>query len=237
MTQAYPPLRAVIFDLDGTLVHSSPDLACAANRMLAALGMPQRDPALISTFIGRGVAVLVERALAGTVKGGADAALLAQALPLFDRFYDEESGRRTTLYPGVREGLELLAREGLPLACVTNKPERPALALLARMELMHFFTVVVGGDTLPRKKPDPLPFRHVCERLGFATAQVLVVGDSASDVAGARAAGCPVICVPYGYNEGEPVESLRSDAIVASIPDAARIVLASRKQPNVETQA
>ena len=235
MSRHYPPLRAVIFDLDGTLVHSAPDLACAANRMLEALGMPARDPALIATYIGKGIAMLVERTLAGSLEGGADAAVLARALPLFDGYYEEESGRRTTLYPGVREGLELLVREGVPLACATNKPERHTLALLTRMDLLQFFSVVVGGDTLPRKKPDPLPMRHVCERLGEPPAQALVVGDSINDVAGARAAGCPVISVPYGYNEGEPVESLDSDAIVPTILDAARVVIDSHKQLNMET--
>ena len=208
---AYPPLRAVIFDLDGTLVDSAPDLAFAANRMLAALGAPARDPALLATFIGKGIPRLVER-----------------ALPLYERYYGEESGRRTTLYPGVAEGLEMLVRDRVPLACVTNKAERFTRALLADMGLAHFFAVVVGGDTLARKKPDPLPFRHACERLGVASGETLVVGDSRNDVDGARAAGCPVICVPYGYNAGEPVQALDSDAIVASIAEAARIVIASR---------
>jgi len=225
---AYPPLRAVIFDLDGTLVDSAPDLAFAANRMLAALGAPARDPALLATFIGKGIPRLVERALAGSLEGEADAALLARALPLYERYYGEESGRRTTLYPGVAEGLEMLVRDRVPLACVTNKAERFTRALLADMGLAHFFAVVVGGDTLARKKPDPLPFRHACERLGVASGETLVVGDSRNDVDGARAAGCPVICVPYGYNAGEPVQALDSDAIVASIAEAARIVIASR---------
>jgi phosphoglycolate phosphatase len=225
---AYPPLRAVMFDLDGTLVDSAPDLAFAANRMLAALGMPGRDPALLATFIGKGIPRLVERALAGSLDGAADAALMARALPLYEYFYGEESGRRTTVFPGVAEGLAMLVREGLPLACVTNKAERFTRALLADIGLANFFAVVVGGDTLPKKKPDPLPFCHVCERFGVAAREALVVGDSRNDVAGARAAGCPVICVPYGYNEGEPVEALDSDAIVATLVEAARIVIASR---------
>jgi phosphoglycolate phosphatase len=227
-TPAYPPLRAVIFDLDGTLVDSAPDLAFAANRMLAALGLPERDAALLATFIGKGIPRLVERSLAGSLDGEADAVLMARALPLYERFYEEESGRQTSVYPGVADGLEMLAREGLPLACVTNKAARFTHALLADKGLAHFFSVVVGGDTLPRKKPDPLPFRHACERLGVAAREALVVGDSRNDVAGARAAGCPVICVPYGYNEGEPVAGLDSDAIVASLVEAARIVIASR---------
>jgi len=225
---AFPPLRAVLFDLDGTLVDSAPDLAFAANRMLASLGMPGRDPALIATFIGQGLAKLVERSLTGSLDGEADAALMARALPRYVRFYEEESGRRTTLYPGVAQGLEMLAREGLPLACVTNKPERPALALIAKMGMAHFFAAVVGGDTLAKKKPDPLPFRHVCDLLGVAPREALVVGDSRHDVAAARAAGCPVVCVPYGYNEGVEVCALDGDVSVASIVEAARIVIASR---------
>ena len=225
---AYPPLRAVMFDLDGTLVDSAPDLAAAANRMLAALGMPEHDPALLATFIGKGIPRLVKRSLAGSLEGEADEALLARALPVYERYYEEESGRRTAVYPGVEQGLEMLAREGVPMACVTNKPERFTHALLARTGLAHFFAVVVGGDTLRTKKPDPLPFVHVCERFGVASGAALVVGDSRNDVAGARAAGCPVICVPYGYNEGEAVDALDCDAIVASIVEAAQIVVASR---------
>ena len=234
---AYPPLRAVIFDLDGTLLDSAPDLAFAANRMLAALGMPQRDPALLATFIGKGIPRLVERALAGSLDGVVDPALMARALPVYERYYGEESGRRTTVYPGVAEGLRMLAAERVPLACVTNKSERFTHALLSDTGLAGFFAVVVGGDTLPRKKPDPLPFLHACGRLGVAAAEALVVGDSRNDVAGARAAGCHVMCVPYGYNEGEPVTALDSDAIVPSLVEAARIVIASRRRHSAQVRA
>jgi len=235
-TPAYPPLRAVMFDLDGTLVDSAPDLAVAANRMLVALGLRERDPALIATFIGKGIAKLVERALTGSLDGVADLVPVARGLALFERYYGEESGRCTTVYPGVAEGLRMLAREGLPLACVTNKAEHFAHKLLAHTGLAGFFAVVVGGDTLQRRKPDALPFLHVCERLGVAAREALVVGDSGNDVAGARAAGCPVICVPYGYNEGEPVEALGSDAIVPTLVEAARMVIASRAPVPVESR-
>ncbi len=233
----YPPVRAVMFDLDGTLLDSAPDLACAANRMLAALGLPGRDPELLATFIGKGITRLVERTLAGSLEGAADAPLVARALPLYERFYEEESGRNTSVFPGVTEGLEMLAREGVPLACITNKSERFTHALLDQTGLAHFFRTVVGGDTLPRRKPDPLPFLHACERLGVAAREALMVGDSQNDVAGARAAGCPVVCVPYGYREGMPVDALGSDAIVASVVEAARLVVASRRSLARGTEA
>lgn len=218
------PIRAVIFDLDGTLLDSAPDLACAANQTLAELGLPRRDARLIATFIGKGIARLVERSLAGRIDGTADAGLLERALPIFERHYERESGRQTTVFPGVVEGLESLKRAAMPLACVTNKSGRFAAALLEKMGLASYFDVVVGGDTLERKKPDPLPFTYVCARLGVAPAQALVVGDSENDVAGARAAGCPVVCVPYGYNEGRPIESTGCDGVVASVLEAAMLV-------------
>ena len=222
------PFRAVMFDLDGTLLDSAADLACAANCMLAELGLPLRNESLLATFIGKGIARLVERSIAGRVDGTADAALVARALPIFERHYERESGRQTTVFPGVVEGLEALKVGALPLACVTNKAARFAEALLDKTGLACYFDLLVGGDTLERKKPDPLPFTFVCERLGVLPAQALVVGDSENDVAGARAAGCAVVCVPYGYNEGRPIESAGCDGVVQSVLEAANLVLSAR---------
>lgn len=224
------PFRAVIFDLDGTLLDSAADLACAANQTLAELGLPRRDERLIATFIGKGIAKLVERSLAGRVDGTADAGLLARALPIFERCYEHESGRQTTVFPGVLAGLDALKREAIPLACVTNKSGRFTAVLLEKTGLASYFDVVVGGDTLERKKPDPLPFTYACARLGAAPAQALVVGDSENDVVGARAAGCPVVCVPYGYNEGRPIQSAGCDGVVSSVLEAAMLVLSAREQ-------
>lgn len=228
------PFRALMFDLDGTLLDSAADLACAANCTLADLGMPQRSESLLATFIGKGIARLVERSLSGRVDGFADAALVARALPIFERHYERESGRQTTVFPGVVEGLEALKAQALPLACITNKAERFAVALLAKTGLAPYFALVVGGDTLERKKPDPLPFTFACKRFGVAPAEALVVGDSENDVAGARAAGCPVVCVPYGYNEGRPIESAGCDAVVASVLEAANLALSARARPGLE---
>jgi phosphoglycolate phosphatase len=220
-------LRAVLLDLDGTLLHTAPDLAAAANRMLAELGLPPRAPEAIATFIGGGLAVLVHRTLAGTLDGVAESALFDRALPIFERCYAEESGRGARPYPGVVDGLERMRDLHLALGCVTNKAGRFTEDLLERAELRRFFDCVVSGDTVARRKPDPLPILHACERLGTEPRATLVIGDSRNDVAAARAAGCPVWCVPYGYNEGQPVSELECDAVVASLLDAAGRIAAA----------
>ncbi len=216
--------RAVLLDLDGTLLHTAPDLAAAANRMLGELGLSPRAPEELATFIGKGLPVLVHRALAGTLDGVAERALFERALPIFERCYAEESGRRAEPYPGVVDGLERMRALRLPLGCVTNKAGRFTQDLLERTDLARFFDCVVSGDTVAQRKPDPLPMLHACERLGTRAAETLVIGDSLNDVQAARAAGCPVWCVPYGYNEGRPVSELDCDAVVDSLLDAARLI-------------
>jgi len=215
-------VRAVLFDLDGTLLHTAPDLAAAANRMLGELGVPARDPAAIATYIGKGIPALVHRALTGALDGIAEPALFARALPIFERCYAVESGARAYPFEGVVEGLERMRRLGLALGCVTNKAGRFTQDLLARTELARFFDCVVSGDTVERRKPDPLPVLHACDRLGARPADTLFIGDSLNDVEAARAAGCAIWCVPYGYNEGRPVSTLRCDAVVPDLRDAAR---------------
>jgi phosphoglycolate phosphatase len=219
--------RAVLLDLDGTLLHTAPDLAAAANRMLGELGLPLRAPDELATFIGKGLPALVHRALAGTLDGVAERNLFDRALPIFERCYAEESGRRAAPYPGVVDGLERMRALRLPLGCVTNKAGRFTQDLLDRTGLARFFHCVVSGDTVPRKKPDPLPILHACERLGTEARVTLVIGDSLNDVQAARAAGCAVWCVPYGYNEGRPVSELECDAVVDSLRDAARLIEAA----------
>jgi phosphoglycolate phosphatase len=217
--------RAILFDLDGTLLDSAPDLAAAANAMLAELGLPARDPAVVATYIGKGIPKLVERTLTGSLDAAADPVLFARALPMYERYYAEESGRRSVPFPGVIEGLRALHDAGLPLACITNKAERFTLDLLQRTGLDGFLPVVVCGDTVVRKKPDPEPVLTACARLGVRPADALMIGDSANDCQAARAAGCPVWRVPYGYNEGRPVETLDCDAVVPDLAEAARRLL------------
>ncbi|MBI4754271.1 MAG: phosphoglycolate phosphatase [Betaproteobacteria bacterium] len=221
------PLRvgSVTLDLDGTLLDTVPDLAEAANAMLRELGRPQRSEDEIRRFVGRGIPNLVKRCLSGDAEPSA--ALLEQANAAFRRHYAVSNGRRTRAYPGVMEGLERMRAMGLKLGCVTNKAAAFTEPLLAVCGLADYLQVVVSGDSLPEKKPHPLPLLFACERMGVHPSQNLHIGDSRHDVSAARAAGCPVFCVPYGYNEGEDVREVDCDAIVSNLMDAAlRIVTA-----------
>jgi phosphoglycolate phosphatase len=220
------PLRvnAVIIDLDGTLLDTIPDLAVAANRMLQELGRPELDVELIRTFVGKGISRLVERTLGAAFKGPIDPELRTRALDIFERRYAEVNGRHTTIYPGVSEGLTRLRDRAFPLACVTNKSERFTLPLLEMTGLAPYFKHVVSGDTLARKKPDPAPLLHACDALEIAPREMLMIGDSINDTQAARAAGCPVFCVTYGYSEGRDVRELGSDALVHSLVEAVRLI-------------
>lgn len=220
------PLRvkAVTIDLDGTLLDTIPDLAAAANGMLAELGRPQLDVELIRTFVGKGLANLVARTLTSSMDDNADPELLERAMPIYSRHYSQVNGRHTTMYPGVKEGLERFRELGFPLACVTNKSGRFTTPLLDFVGLAPYFSSVVSGDTLPTKKPDPAPLLHAASALGIKPGEMLMIGDSINDTQAARAAGCPVFCVTYGYNEGHDVRELDTDALVDSLADAAGLI-------------
>ncbi len=214
------PLRSATFDLDGTLVDSIPDLAAACHAMLAELGQPPRTDGDIHRFVGKGMAVLVERCL--TWEAAPEASLLEAGIAAFRRHYADINGRASTVYPGVVDGLEAFRALGLSLGVVTNKPAAFTGPLLERMGLAAYFEVVISGDTLAFKKPRPEPLLHACALLATEPGLNLHVGDSLNDIESARAAGCPVICVPYGYNEGRPVDSADCDALVSDLVAAAR---------------
>jgi phosphoglycolate phosphatase len=217
------PLRvsAVTIDLDGTLADTIPDLAAGANAMLAELDRPALALERIRTFVGKGIPKLVERAL---TESFGDAALMERALPVFERHYAAANGRHSRLYPGVSDGLVALREMGVPLACVTNKSGRFTVPLLEQLGLARYFEQVVAGDTLPQKKPDPAQLIHASRGFGIAPGAMLMIGDSVNDAQAARAAGCPVFCVPYGYNEGRDVRELDVDAIVESLVEATRLI-------------
>ncbi len=226
-----PPsvIRSVTLDLDGTLLDTLDDLVAASNAMLAELGLPPRSLAEIRRFVGKGMAVLVERCLSRDAPPAA--AELTAGIAVFQRHYAILNGQTARLYPGVIEGLDALRAHGLPLAVVTNKPAAFTVPLLERTGLAAYFAAVVSGDTLPYKKPRPEPILHACALLGTAPERNLHVGDSLNDIEAARAAGCPVLCVPYGYNEGRPVDSADCDALVSSLVDAARYAACPAGQP------
>jgi phosphoglycolate phosphatase len=213
------PARGVILDLDGTLLDTAADLAAATNAMLAELGRAPLPVQQIATYVGKGSQVLMHRALSGSLDGRVETELAERALAIFFGHYACENGRQAKAYPGVREGLVALRARGLELACVTNKPQSFAEALLAAAELAPFFELVLGGDALPRRKPDPLPMLVACQRLNIAPGQTLAIGDSSNDALAARAAGIPVLIVPYGYNEGQPAATIDADGVIDSIAD------------------
>ncbi len=217
-------VRAVALDLDGTLLDTVEDLCIAVNHTLTELGLRNLELEQVRTFVGKGLANLVERSLRAALGREPEQELLARAMPVYEVSYARVNGDTTTIYPGVPEGLERLAGAGLPLACITNKSARFTGPLLERIGFARYFDVVVCGDTLPKKKPDPLPLVYAAERMRVQPAEMLMIGDSINDAQAARAAGCPVFCVTYGYNEGHDVRSLDVDAIVPSLTEAAALV-------------
>ncbi len=207
--------QSVTFDLDGTLLDTLPDLAEASNRMLAELRLPLRGEDEIRSFVGRGIVVLVRRSLdRGAVP---DEALVAHAVEVFKRHYAAVNGNETRVFAGVLSGLEAWRATGVPLAVLTNKPAAFTEPLLERMGLKHYFSVIVSGDSTPFRKPHPEPLRHACTQMGRAVNTNLHIGDSRHDIEAARAAGCAVYCVPYGYNEGEAVSASDCDALVDNL--------------------
>ena len=207
--------RSVTFDLDGTLLDTVADLAEACRHMLEELGEPPRTLEEIHSFVGKGMAVLVERCL---TRGHAPSAEhLHAGIESFKRHYAVVNGTLTGVYPQVLAGLKAWKAAGLKLGVVTNKPGMFTETLLERMGMADFFDVIVSGDTTAFKKPHPEPLFHACEVLGTLPAENLHIGDSKNDIQAARAAGCPVFCVPYGYNEGQPVDSADCDALVSDL--------------------
>lgn len=213
--------EAAIVDLDGTLVDTIGDFAAALNRTHAELGLPPIEPGAIVRMVGKGSGHLVRSALAHV---GADAALYEKAMARYQANYADVNGRHSEIYPGVKEGLRALAGAGLRLACLTNKPTAFAKALLEAKGLSSFFAGVWGGDLFERNKPDPLPIVKTCEALGIEPLSTLVIGDSSNDARAARAAGCPVVLVTYGYNHGQPVRGVDADGFVDSLADVLELL-------------
>jgi phosphoglycolate phosphatase len=239
MHNSFNYLKAAIVDLDGTMIDTLGDFEVALNRMLADVDLPPITRALVERTVGKGSEHLIrsvlthQLALPG-VKGLSNVCdassvdnLFEPAWQRYQHHYLAINGEFAAVYPGVVDGLQELRDAGLQLACLTNKPLSFAKPLLQAKGLDHFFAHVFGGDSFERKKPDPLPLFKTCEALGVQPVQALMVGDSSNDAQAARAAGCPVVLVRYGYNHGEPVDGVDADAHVDTLT---HIVQAMAKQ-------
>jgi phosphoglycolate phosphatase len=184
------------------------------------LGREPAGEARVRFWVGNGGRMLVRRALAFDAAGVPDDhPLLPSALEIFFAHYQRSNGQASRLYPGVAESLEGIAARGLPMAVITNKPHRYIEPLFAQLGIPHHFPVLIGGDSLPVKKPDPAPLLLACEQLGVAPAHALMVGDSSNDIEAARAAGCPVVAVDYGYNYGRPIQDDGPDLVLSDMRD------------------
>jgi len=216
-------ISAIVIDLDGTLLHTAPELCEAANRMLRDMDYAPVSQDLLASYIGNGISWLVKRALTGDMHATPDAALFEHALPIFEKHYTELL-QNSKPFAGVIEGLDSMKNAGYRLGCITNKLARFTEPLLKGVGLEKYFELVLSGDTLPEKKPHPMPLLHAAKYFGVTPDKLLLIGDSLNDTVAARAAGCPVFCVPYGYNHGEPVETLDQDAVISGIPAAMPLI-------------
>lgn len=217
-------VEAVVIDLDGTLLHTAPDLAEAANRMLAEMGLAPIAEDLIKTYIGNGVSRLIKRVLTRSMDGEPAAELFATAQPIYEKHYLEVVSLNSRPFPDVVEGLKAMKQAGYRLACITNKAAKFTIPLLKDTGLHDYFELILSGDSLPKRKPDPLPLLHACEQFGVTPDKMLLIGDSLNDTQAARAAGCHVFCVPYGYNRGSDVRDLDLDAVVSSLLVASTMI-------------
>ncbi len=208
--------RAAIVDLDGTLVDTLGDFEVALNLTLGDLSLEPVSRAFIERTVGKGSEHLIRSTLAHV---GAEPDWYDAAWARYQHHYLRINGAHSTVFPGAVEGLQALRRRGIALACLTNKPTAFARPLLALKGLDVYFDQVFGGDAFERKKPDPMPLLKTCEALGHAPAHTLMVGDSSNDARAARAAGCPVVLVSYGYNHGEPVGAVDADGVIDRLDD------------------
>ncbi|MFT7824112.1 MAG: phosphoglycolate phosphatase [Sulfurimonas sp.] len=206
----------ILFDLDGTLIDSVPDLVVAVNHMLRSLEYPEYNEDMIRTWVGNGAQMLVKRALSGDVivDEDLDPVLFEDAFEHFMNYYGKHICVSTAAYPKVGETLRTLKKERYRLAIVTNKPYGFIAPILEALGLNGLFEFCVGGDSLPKRKPDPLPLMHVCEKLGVPVEKTIMVGDSKNDILAAQAAGMDSVGVTYGYNYGEGIDVYSPDAVI-----------------------
>jgi len=218
------PIKAAIIDLDGTMLDTMPDFHVALNGMRADLGLAPMAQEVITPMVGKGSENLIRSVLALDFDATTVEQRFDEAMASYQRHYLAINGQFSVLFDGVVAGLAAMRANGLRLACVTNKPIAFTTPLLALKGLAAYFDVVYGGDSLAQKKPHPLPLLQVCRDFDLPPSAVVAIGDSSNDAEAARAAGCPVLTVPYGYNHGRPVQEIDSDGIVDSLLSAANLI-------------
>ena len=208
-----------MIDVDGTLVDSVPDLAYCVDETMKAIGKKPWGEAQVRHWVGNGIPKLVERCLTSELEGTLDQVEYDQAYPIFLELYSHNTSVRSCLYDGVKEGLDYMKVQGYKLGCVTNKAEQFTLPILKDLGIFDYFGIVVSGDTLSKKKPDPLPLLHSAEFFGIDPQHALMLGDSVSDVKASRAAGFEIICMSYGYNHGNDIRDNSPDLVIDSMAE------------------
>ncbi len=211
--------KVIMIDVDGTLVDSVPDLAYCVDEMMVELGMERRGEEKVRHWVCNGVSKLVERAINGELEGQLNKELFNKAYPIFLNYYAENTAKRTCLYKGVREGLDYLSSQGYYLGCVTNKATQFTHPLLKELGIFDYFKIVISGDTLTKKKPDPMPLLYGAEYFGVRPEECLMIGDSVSDVKASRSAGFDIICMSYGYNHGNNIADEKPDLVIDSMTE------------------
>ena len=206
-----------MIDVDGTLVDSVPDLAYCVDQMMIELGMKERGEKKVRHWVGNGIPKLVERALTDDLEASPTKEVFDVAYPIFLGLYADNTAARSCLYDGVKDGLDYLKSRDYQLGCVTNKAEQFTHPLLKTLGIFDDFKIVISGDTLAKKKPDPLPLIHAASYFNISPQECLMIGDSVSDVKAARAAGFSIICMSYGYNHGNDIADESPDLVIDSM--------------------
>jgi len=209
--------KLIMIDVDGTLVDSVPDLAYCIDEMMQKLGLGKWGEAKVRHWVGNGIPKLVERALTGELEGRPIKEVFDIAYPIFLDLYEDNAAERSYLYDGVREGLDYLKSQGYQLGCVTNKSEQFTHPLLKVLGIFNDFKIIISGDTLAKRKPDPMPLLYCAEHFNLKPEECLMLGDSVSDVKAARAAGFDIICMSYGYNHGNDIGDENPDLVIDSM--------------------
>lgn len=220
----FKSIRAIAFDLDGTLLDSIPDIINAINQMLAQLSLSPLPKHVIQNAVGKGSKNLVWRCLAHALNHEPEPVFFTQALTIYEQAYQQALYVETTLFPHVTETLKQLKSHNYQLACVTNKDIRFTRPILEQANLAEYFDLILGGSCLPERKPHPLPLQHVCQVFAVQPDALLMIGDSENDVLSAKQAGCPVICVPYGYRHGKALEHLEADLLIEDFRELSHLL-------------